>query len=70
MVILVAGPRTQKTTAYAVPALLATSNKRDLYDTTRTLRAQHGRLWLFDPQAVASPSNTATGPGWWWNPLT
>jgi hypothetical protein len=49
MVILVAGPRTQKTTAYAVPALLAapgaalaTSNKRDLYDTTRTLRAQHG----------------------------
>ncbi|WP_091413627.1 hypothetical protein [Friedmanniella luteola] len=43
MVILVAEPRTQKTTAYAVPALLAapgaalaTSNKRDLYDTTRT----------------------------------
>jgi len=77
MVILVAGPRTQKTTAYAVPALLAapgaalaTSNKRDLYDTTCTLRAQHGRLWLFDPQAVAAPSSTATGPGWWWNPLT
>ena len=39
MAILVAGPRTQKTTAYAIPALLAapgaalaTSNKRDLYD--------------------------------------
>ena len=72
MAILVAGPRTQKTTAYAIPALLAapgaalaTSNKRDLYDATRTLRAELGRLWVFDVRGVVG--GTA---GWWWNPLS
>ena len=72
MAILVAGPRTQKTTAYAIPAVLAapgaclaTSNKRDLVDATRALRDARGRVWLFDPQRVADSS-----PSWWWSPLS
>lgn len=72
MAILVAGPRTQKTTAYAIPALLAapgaalaTSNKRDLYDATQELRARKGRLWVFDAQGV-----TGTEPTWHWDPLS
>lgn len=72
MAILVAGPRTQKTTAYAIPAVLAapgaclaTSNKRDLLDATQALRAQRGRLWVFDPQNVAEQPAS-----WWWNPLS
>lgn len=72
MAILVAGPRTQKTTAYAIPALLAapgaalaTSNKRDLYDATRELRARQGRLWVFDAQGI-----TGTTADWWWSPLS
>lgn len=72
MLLLIAGPRTLKTTAYAIPtvlqapgAVLATSNKRDLVDVTRSVRAQQGRVWVFDPQSVANES-----PTWWWNPLT
>lgn len=72
MLLLIAGPRTMKTTAYAIPtvlqapgAVLATSNKRDLVDTTRAVRAGRGRVWVFDPQSVANES-----PTWWWNPLT
>lgn len=72
MAILVAGPRTQKTTAYAIPALLAapgaalaTSNKRDLLDTTRTIRAERGQVWVFDAQGVAG-----TTPTWHWDPLS
>ena len=75
MAILVAGPRTQKTTAYAIPALLAapgaalaTSNKRDLLDTTRTLREQHGRVWVFDPQDITG--SAMSGPAWHWDPLS
>lgn len=73
MLILIAGPRTQKTTAYAIPALLAapgaalaTSNKRDLLDATRAIRAASGRVWVFDPQRVADTA----APAWWWNPLS
>ena len=72
MAILVAGPRTQKTTAYAIPALLAapgaalaTSNKPDLYETTRALRAARGHLWVFDAQGVAGDV-----PVWHWVPLS
>jgi hypothetical protein len=71
MTVLVAGPRTNKTTAYAIPVLLAapgaalaTSNKRDVLDATRKLRAKHGRVWVFDPQRVADES-----PAWWWDPI-
>jgi hypothetical protein len=69
---LIAGPRTMKTTSYAVPAILdapgaviATSNKRDIVDVTRSIRSEAGDVWVFDPQAVAEEA-----PSWWWNPLT
>jgi type IV secretory pathway TraG/TraD family ATPase VirD4 len=72
MLILIAGPRTMKTTSYAVPAILdapgaviATSNKRDIVDVTRPIRAEAGDVWVFDPQAVAEEE-----PTWWWNPLS
>ena len=54
-------PRSGKTTAQAVPfvlsapgAVIATSNKSDLWAATATLRAQRtgGRVWLFDPQQI------------------
>jgi type IV secretory pathway TraG/TraD family ATPase VirD4 len=66
------GARRGKTTTRVVPAILdapgavvATSNKRDVVDTTRAVRAETGPVWLFDPQAVA-----AEPPSWWWNPLS
>ncbi|WP_237393939.1 type IV secretory system conjugative DNA transfer family protein [Pseudarthrobacter sp. ATCC 49987] len=72
MLILIACPRTMKTTSYAVPAILdapgaviATSNKRDIVDVTRPVRAEAGAVWVFDPQAVAEED-----PTWWWNPLS
>jgi type IV secretory pathway TraG/TraD family ATPase VirD4 len=72
MLILIAGPRTMKTTSYAVPAILdapgaviATSNKRDIVDVTRSIRAEAGAVWVFDPQSVAEEE-----PTWWWNPLS
>lgn len=72
MLILIAGPRTMKTTSYAVPAILeapgaviATSNKRDIVDVTRAIRSETGKVWVFDPQGVAEEE-----PTWWWNPLS
>jgi TraM recognition site of TraD and TraG len=66
------GARRGKTTTRVVPAILdapgavvATSNKRDVVDTTRAVRAQTGPVWIFDPQSVA-----AERPSWWWNPLS
>jgi len=66
------GPRTGKTTSRVVPAILAapgavlaTSNKRDLVDATRDVRAQRGQVWVFDPQGVAEEAAT-----WWWDPLS
>lgn len=66
------GARRGKTTSRVVPAILdapgavvATSNKRDVVDTTRAVRAEAGPVWVFDPQAVA-----AEPPSWWWNPLS
>ncbi|MFS0706255.1 type IV secretory system conjugative DNA transfer family protein [Cellulomonas sp. 179-A 9B4 NHS] len=66
------GPRTGKTTSRAVPAILdapgsvlVTSNKRDVVDATRDVRAQRGPVWVFDPQAIANEE-----PTWWWNPLS
>jgi type IV secretory pathway TraG/TraD family ATPase VirD4 len=66
------GPRTGKTTSRAIPAILAapgavlvTSNKRDIVDATRDVRAADGPVWVFDPQAVALEE-----PTWWWNPLS
>ena len=66
------GPRTGKTTSRAVPAILeapgsvlVTSNKRDVVDATRDVRAQAGPVWVFDPQSI-----TLEQPAWWWNPLS
>ncbi|WP_278236926.1 type IV secretory system conjugative DNA transfer family protein [Isoptericola sp. AK164] len=66
------GPRTGKTTSRAVPAILeapgsvlVTSNKRDVVDATRDVRAAAGPVWVFDPQAIAREE-----PTWWWNPLS
>jgi len=72
MMIGVAGPRVGKTTALVVPAILeapgavvTTSNKRDVLDATRDVRAHVGDVWVFDPQGVALEQ-----PTWWWNPLS
>jgi type IV secretory pathway TraG/TraD family ATPase VirD4 len=67
----VMAPRSGKTTCQAVPAVLeapgaavATSNKVDLWEATAALRAERGRVWVFDPQDIARVEQ-----GWWWNPL-
>jgi type IV secretory pathway TraG/TraD family ATPase VirD4 len=66
------GTRTGKTTSRAVPAILeapgavlVTSNKRDVVDATRDVRAGAGPVWVFDPQQV-----TGEEPTWWWDPLS
>ncbi|GAB3267016.1 hypothetical protein GCM10027425_33610 [Alteromonas gracilis] len=67
------GPRSGKTTARAIPAVLtapgavlATSNKRDLVDATRDVRSARGdEVWVFDPQGLVDEPVT-----WWWNPLS
>jgi type IV secretory pathway TraG/TraD family ATPase VirD4 len=72
-IVVVAGPRTGKTTALAIPAAVAhdtgplviTSNKRDIYDHIVNLRSDNGRVWLFDPLGLASDGKAR----WWWNPL-
>jgi type IV secretory pathway TraG/TraD family ATPase VirD4 len=66
-------PRSGKTTAQAVPfvlsapgAVIATSNKADLWAATATLRARStgGRVWLFDPQRITWQEQV-----WWWDLL-
>lgn len=71
MAIDIWGPRTGKTTARAIPAIVAapgpvlvTSVKGDVVDATRDPRSGRGRVWVFDPQGVAGET-----PTWWWNPL-
>ncbi|MGO9954774.1 MAG: type IV secretory system conjugative DNA transfer family protein [Solirubrobacteraceae bacterium] len=66
------GPRKGKTSSRAIPtimaapgAVLVTSNKRDVVDATRDPRGELGRVWVFDPQAIAGER-----PSWWWNPLS
>jgi len=72
--VVIAGPRTGKSTTLGIPAILtapgavvATSNKADLHDATRGYRSGKGTVWSFDPQGVADTTRTAS---WWWNPLT
>ena len=65
-------PRSGKTTVLAIPftlsapgAVIATSNKADLWAATAAIRADGGsEVWLFDPQQVTHQPQT-----WWWNPL-
>ena len=72
VLIAVMAPRAGKTTALTTPAMLdaagavlATSNKPDVWTTTSAARQRVGRVWVFDPQAIAH-----TRQSWWWNPLT
>ncbi|MBH1934132.1 type IV secretory system conjugative DNA transfer family protein [Streptomyces sp. AV19] len=66
------GPRTGKTTRRAIPAVCragrrpvyVTSNKRDVVDATRGVRAQFGRIFVFDLQGLIGEAVS-----WWWNPL-
>lgn len=69
--VMVAGPRTGKTTGWVVPrilaapgAVVATSNKRDIVDLTGRARAAHGPVHVFDPQGILGDP-----PACWWNIL-
>jgi type IV secretory pathway TraG/TraD family ATPase VirD4 len=71
VVVAVMAPRSGKTTTLTTPAMLdapgavlATSNKPDVWTTTITAREQRSRCWVFDPQAI-----TYAPQDWWWNPL-
>jgi type IV secretory pathway TraG/TraD family ATPase VirD4 len=65
-------PRSGKTTALSIPyvlsapgAVVATSNKADLWAATAEPRTESGStVWLFDPQRI-----TGADQRWWWNPL-
>jgi type IV secretory pathway TraG/TraD family ATPase VirD4 len=72
VIIAVMAPRAGKTTALTAPgildapgAVLATSNKPDVWTTTAAAREPKGTVWVFDPQAITHANRT-----WWWNPLT
>jgi type IV secretion system protein VirD4 len=69
--LIIMGPRSNKTSAIAVPTVLsapglvvATSNKADLWTLTAGLRAAIGPVWTFDPQQIVYAPQA-----WWWNPL-
>ncbi len=73
VVLAYMAPRSGKSTALAVPAVLsapgaviATSNKADVWAATAAIRQnQTGeRVWTFDPQRIAWAPQT-----WWWDPL-
>jgi type IV secretory pathway TraG/TraD family ATPase VirD4 len=72
-VVAFMAPRTGKTTAQAIPfvlsapgAVIATSNKADLWAATAAPRAAGtgGQVWLFDPQRI-----TWQPQAFWWNLL-
>jgi type IV secretory pathway TraG/TraD family ATPase VirD4 len=72
-VVAFMAPRTGKTTAQAIPfvlsapgAVIATSNKADLWAATAALRATatDGQVWLFDPQRI-----TWQPQAFWWDLL-
>lgn len=73
VVLAYMAPRSGKSTALAIPAVLsapgaaiATSNKADLWAATCAIREQQTgqRVWTFDPQRIAFAPRT-----WWWDPL-
>ncbi|WP_446225107.1 type IV secretory system conjugative DNA transfer family protein [Nocardia sp. IBHARD005] len=70
--IVLMGPRSNKTSAVAVPrilsapgAVIATSNKPDLWILTGALRKAVGPVYVFDPGQIAYAPQT-----WWWNILS
>ena len=71
VILAIMAPRGGKTTSLTGPGTLAfpgpvvaTSNKVDIWTTTRDHRARRGTTWLFDPQHI-----THQPQQWWWNPL-
>jgi type IV secretion system protein VirD4 len=71
VVLEICGPRSNKTSALVVPAVLGapgpvitTSNKVDAYTLTVHGRTLLGRVFVLDPQGIAR-----IGQDWWWNPL-
>jgi type IV secretory pathway TraG/TraD family ATPase VirD4 len=72
VILTVAGPRSNKTSAMVVPAVLTapgpvitTSNKIDVYALTAAMRSGAGTLTVFDPQMMLGKRTQ----DWWWNPL-
>ncbi|MFZ4896416.1 type IV secretory system conjugative DNA transfer family protein [Plantibacter sp. Mn2098] len=72
VVLQIWGPRQGKSSTQVIPAVvdapgavLTTSNKPDVIDATREIRAKVGTVWSFDPQQIAGDA-----PIWWWNPLS
>lgn len=70
--VCLAGPRSGKTLAFAVPSILtapgavvATSNKQDILNATHADRADKGTVWVSDLQHIS----TSGGQDWWWDPL-
>lgn len=71
VLLAIAGPRSNKTSALVVPAILSaigpvvtTSNKPDAYTLTVGLRAEVGHIFVMDPQRICGAEQT-----WWWDPL-
>lgn len=71
VVLCIMGTRSGKTTSIAVPqvadapgAVLATTNRSDLWAATHAIRAKVGTVWLFDPQRITRQRQAC-----WWNPL-
>jgi type IV secretory pathway TraG/TraD family ATPase VirD4 len=71
--VAIMAPRSGKTTALAIPAILAapgpvllTSNKAagDAFTATLDARAATGRTWTMDPQQIAHAARQM-----WWDPL-
>lgn len=61
--LVLAGPRVGKTTSLVIPPIVAhggpvktSSNKADVHDATRAIRAQAGTVWLCDPQHLVDPA--------------
>lgn len=85
MMVIIAGPRTGKTTSFAIPAIMdapgaviVTSNKRDVVDATRGVRdtavpgsAVRDSAGRRGKCWVFDPQGVAgAGAAWWWNPLS
>jgi type IV secretory pathway TraG/TraD family ATPase VirD4 len=73
VVLAIMAPRSGKTTCLSVPyvleapgAVVATSNKSDVWAATAQLRRERTgeAVWTFDPQHIAHLPQT-----WFWNPL-
>jgi type IV secretory pathway TraG/TraD family ATPase VirD4 len=70
-VLVLGPPRSGKTTALIIPnvlgapgAVVATSTKTDVLESTWRRRAERGRCWLFDPSGVVDPPAGVTRLRW------